>query len=96
MPAAVSISVSASAKGRPSRVASRRPIDDLPAPIMPTSTSDRVPKARDDIGLQGRFRGIFRVLLNGSINHASFPARRNGSIYQQFRQMRLPAAFAGG
>ncbi len=45
MPAALSISVSASTKGMPSRVASLRPIDDLPAPIMPTSTMERRPSA---------------------------------------------------
>src|SRR3546814_10566382 len=42
MPAAHSISSSASAKGRPSRCARRRPIVDLPAPISPTRTTVRV------------------------------------------------------
>ena len=42
---ASSISVSASTNGMPSRAANRRPIDDLPAPIMPTSTSERGPSA---------------------------------------------------
>ena len=37
-PAAASISASASRNGRPSRAASRRPIEVLPAPISPTST----------------------------------------------------------
>ena len=37
-PAASSISASASRNGRPSRAASRRPIEVLPAPISPTST----------------------------------------------------------
>ena len=45
MPAAVSISLSASTKAMPSRSASRRPIEDLPAPIMPTSTTERAPSA---------------------------------------------------
>ena len=45
MPAAFSISASASTNGMPSRAASRRPIDDLPAPIMPTSTTERRPSA---------------------------------------------------
>ncbi len=45
MPAAFSISVSASTNGIPSRLASRRPIEDLPAPIMPTSTTERAPSA---------------------------------------------------
>ena len=45
MPAAVSISVSASRKGSPSRADKRRPIVDLPAPIMPTSTTERPPSA---------------------------------------------------
>src|ERR1051326_5944301 len=40
-PAACSISASASRKGRPSRAASRRPIEVLPAPINPTSTIRR-------------------------------------------------------
>src|SRR5262245_8657048 len=41
MPAAISISASASTNGMSSRCARRRPIDDLPAPIMPTSTIAR-------------------------------------------------------
>ena len=46
MPAcAASISVSASRNGSRSRAASRRPMVDLPAPIMPTSTIERVPSA---------------------------------------------------
>ena len=45
IPAAVSISLSASANGMPSRAAKRRPIEDLPAPIMPTSTTERAPSA---------------------------------------------------
>jgi hypothetical protein len=32
--------------------------------------------------------------LNGGINHARLPGRRNGSIDQQLRQLRLPG-FAG-
>src|SRR5215831_791573 len=43
MPAAASISVSASMNRRPSSVASLRPIEDLPAPIMPTRTMERWP-----------------------------------------------------
>src|ERR1700733_9013608 len=43
IPAAFSISASASTKGTPSRVPSRRPIDDLPTPIMPVSTIERRP-----------------------------------------------------
>ena len=50
MPAAFSISVSASTNGMPSRAASRRPIDDLPAPIMPTSTTERRPSAGPSSG----------------------------------------------
>src|SRR5260221_11035056 len=45
MPAAASISVSASRNGSRSRADSRRPMVDLPAPIMPTSTTERVPSA---------------------------------------------------
>ena len=45
MPAAFSISTSASTNGMPSRLASLRPTDDLPAPIMPTSTTERRPSA---------------------------------------------------
>src|SRR5258708_23034117 len=45
MPAAASISVSASRNGIRSRADSRRPMVDLPAPIMPTSTTERVPSA---------------------------------------------------
>src|SRR5580700_11745168 len=45
MPAADSISVSASTKTMFRRAASRRPIEDLPAPIMPTSTIERRPSA---------------------------------------------------
>ena len=45
MPAAASISASASRNGIPSRADSRRPMVDLPAPIIPTSTTDRVPSA---------------------------------------------------
>ena len=41
MPAAASISSSASTKGRRSRCASRRPTVDLPTPISPTSTIGR-------------------------------------------------------
>ena len=42
--AAFSISASASRKGRCRRLASRRPIEVLPAPIMPTSTMQRLPR----------------------------------------------------
>jgi hypothetical protein len=45
MLAAASISVSASANGSPSLLASRLPIELLPAPIMPIRTSDRDPSA---------------------------------------------------
>ena len=45
MPAAFSISVSASTNGTLSRLASLRPMEDLPAPIMPTSTTERWPSA---------------------------------------------------
>ena len=45
MPAARSISASASLKGMPKRCANLLPIDVFPAPIMPTSTIVRVPKA---------------------------------------------------
>ena len=45
MPAAASISMSASRNGSRSRAASRRPMVDLPAPIMPTSTTERFPSA---------------------------------------------------
>ena len=44
-PAASSISASASRNGRPSRAASRRPIEVLPAPISPTSTMLRPARA---------------------------------------------------
>ena len=53
MPAAASISVSASRNGSRSRADSRRPMVDLPAPIMPTSTIERAPSAADDFGLLG-------------------------------------------
>ena len=43
-----SISASASTNGMPSRAASRRPTEDLPAPIMPTSTIERRPSARGE------------------------------------------------
>ena len=42
---AFSISISASTNGIASRAASLRPTDDLPAPIMPTSTTERRPSA---------------------------------------------------
>jgi hypothetical protein len=45
MPAAASISMSASRNGSRSRADSRRPMVDLPAPIMPTSTTERAPSA---------------------------------------------------
>src|SRR6476659_120126 len=45
MPAAFSISTSASTNGMPRRSARRRPIEDLPAPIMPTSVTVRGPSA---------------------------------------------------
>ena len=45
MPAAASISASASRNGKPSRADSRRPMVDLPAPIIPTSTTERAPSA---------------------------------------------------
>src|SRR3954451_10661921 len=59
MPAAASISVSASINGSRSREDSRRPMVDLPAPIMPTSTTERIPSAavisasKDAVGLAG-------------------------------------------
>ena len=45
IPAAASISVSASTKASPSRCARRRPVDVLPDPIKPTSTIERSPSA---------------------------------------------------
>src|SRR5882672_1293246 len=45
IPAAASISISASRNGSRNRVDNRRPMVDLPAPIMPTSTTERVPSA---------------------------------------------------
>jgi hypothetical protein len=45
IPAAASISTSASRKGSRNRADSRRPMVDLPAPIMPISTTDRAPSA---------------------------------------------------
>ena len=78
MPAALSISVSASMKGIPSRAASLRPIDDLPAPIMPTSTIERLPSARTTADSRPFSAGF----LNGTVNHAMVPKRIHGSIYQ--------------
>ena len=43
--AAASISISASRNGSRSRADSRRPMVDFPAPIIPTSTTERVPRA---------------------------------------------------
>src|SRR3546814_19514603 len=64
MPAARSISVSASAKGRPSRCARRRPIVDLPTPISPTSTIGRarIAAGMADAGLFG-FRAMVRAAI---------------------------------
>src|SRR5215813_9107907 len=70
MPAASSISMSASTKEMPSRWARRRPIEDLPAPIMPTSTIARGPSAStmEASGVAGAvwmarsdMRGAFRI-----------------------------------
>ena len=59
MPAAFSISASASTNGMPSRSATRRPIDDLPAPIMPTSTAERRPSAATMAALSSGCAGNF-------------------------------------
>src|ERR1700694_803631 len=53
MPAAASISASASMKGMPSRAASRPPIDDFPAPIIPMSTIERFPSAATSVASDG-------------------------------------------
>ena len=45
MAAAASISISASRNGSRNRADSRRPMVDFPAPIIPTSTIERVPSA---------------------------------------------------
>ena len=45
IPAAASISVSASRNGSRSRADSRRPMVDLPAPIIPINTIERLPSA---------------------------------------------------
>src|SRR6185437_8822843 len=47
MPAAASISTSASRNGSPSRTDSLRPMVDLPAPIIPTNTIERLPRAAE-------------------------------------------------
>src|SRR6266852_6453479 len=53
MPAAASISASASTKGMPSRAASLRPMDDFPAPIIPMSTIERLPSAATSVASDG-------------------------------------------
>src|SRR5271170_1265122 len=63
MPAAFSISASASTKGTPSRAPRRRPIDDLPTPIMPMSTIERRPsRARIAVAETGGFSSFFTAI----------------------------------
>src|SRR3569832_1131172 len=100
MPAALSISVSASMNGMPSRAARRRPIDDLPAPIMPTSTTERLPSARwmRASGLSSACFGTapltipsFQIVVTGSIYQQSGPPRG-----RPFRRLvaSLPAGYS--
>ena len=84
-----SISVSASTNGMPSRAASRRPTDDLPAPIMPTSTIERAAQRAHDARCPGSPAGGF---CTAPLYHASdFRHRVHGSIYQQSRQRAMAA-----
>ena len=62
MSAAFSISTSASTNGIPSRLASLRPTDDLPAPIMPTSTTERRPERRAERRLRVRPEPLLTLL----------------------------------
>src|SRR5271156_434830 len=59
-PAAASISASASRNGNPSRAASRRPIEVLPAPISPTTTMLRPASASGNGGASRRT--VLRVM----------------------------------
>ena len=76
MLAARSISSSASAKAMPSRIASRRPIVDLPDPIRPTSTIDRS-RIAAGIGPGAAEAGLFgfRDMLRAAI-----PTEARGTI----------------
>ena len=78
MPAALSISVSASTNGIPSRPASRRPTDDLPGTHHADQHDGAAAERADDRGLQP----VFRRFLNGTVGHARVPNQRYGSIYQ--------------
>src|SRR3569623_2453630 len=64
MPAAVSISLSASTKGRLSRAASRRPTVDLPTPISPTSTIGWPVQTGAGAGLCNMRRGLYSALAS--------------------------------
>src|SRR3954469_24825476 len=63
IPAAVSISWSASTKGNPSRAASRRPTVVLPTPMVPTSTIERSVRTSEE----GRGRAIAPGLYTASL-----------------------------
>ena len=77
MPAAFSISASASTNGTPSRSATRRPIEVLPAPIMPTSTAERQPSAAT-MAASGLVRpAISRVTLPGMVPFLLAGGRRS-------------------
>src|SRR3569623_3627794 len=79
MPAALSCLLSAALNGLPSRAARRRPIDDLPAHIMPTSTTERRPSARW-MRASGRSSAC---LGTAPLTIPSFQIVVTGSIYQQ-------------
>ena len=82
MPAAFSISLSASTKGMPRRAPSRRPIDDLPTPIMPTSTIERRP-ARQDRGRGGGPSLPFCIVISVIYHSRSRPALRRRGLDPQ-------------
>src|SRR5215510_8777839 len=79
MPAAASISVSASTKGSLSRAARRRPMVDLPTPIMPTSTIER-PASADRMSGSGEL-GAGRAASDMDLAQSAAKGGMSGHLY---------------
>src|SRR5689334_23244364 len=98
MPAAVSISVSASTKGSRRRAASSRPTVDLPAPIIPTSTISRLQRAARIArsGAVGLGAGCVVAVISPLLTQPLLLSKASCSApYNRDRRLRtdLPAGF---
>src|ERR1700677_4606549 len=92
-PAASSISASASTNGKPRRMASRRPIEVLPAPINPTNAIRR-PRSESGIAKASLWAAMLRDMIRKASTcavHRATPGHPSGPGWQMpLLEMPLP------